>query len=128
MTDQSGSSSFFIGSIIAYSNQVKADILNVSPDIIREFGAVSKEVSTLMADGLFKLIECDIAVSTTGIMESIKDITEKKPQVYITIKSKKTIMSKHIYLGNDRHENRINTVNHALDCLYDFINNHYLVS
>ena len=52
ITDQSNSSQYYKGSIIAYSNQVKSDILNVSPELISTHGAVSKDVSIAMARGL----------------------------------------------------------------------------
>ena len=127
-TDISGSSKFYVGSVIAYSNSVKNELLNVPNDILEKYGAVSKEVSLLMAEGIFNCIKSEIAISTTGVME-LDDLTgSKKPQVFITIKSEKTHVSSHFYLHDERDTNRKKTVNHALDCLYDFINNHYLVS
>ena len=127
-TDISGSSKFYVGSVIAYSNRVKNDLLNVPNDILEKYGAVSEEVSLLMAEGIFDSIESDIAISTTGVMEPDGLTKSKKPQVFITIKSEKTHISSHFYLHGGRDGNRKKTVNHALDCLYDFINNHYLVS
>ena len=128
LTDISGSSKFYVGSVIAYSNSVKNDLLNVPSDILEKYGAVSKEVSLLMAEGIFNSIKSDIAISTTGVMEPDDSTRSKKPQVFITIKSEKTQISCHFYLYGERDTNRKKTVNHALDCLYDFINKHYLVS
>ena len=127
-TDISGSSNFYVGSVIAYSNSVKNELLNVPNDILKKYGAVSKEVSLLMAEGVFNSIKSEIAISTTGVMEPDGSPRSKKPQVFITIKSEKTHVSSHFYLHDDRDVNRKKTVNHVLDCLYDFINNHYLVS
>ena len=128
LTDISGSSKFYVGSVIAYSNSVKNELLNVPNDILEKYGAVSKEVSVLMADGIFNSIKSDIAVSTTGVMEPDTLTKSKKPQVFITIKSEKIHLSSHFYLDDERDANRKKTVNHVLDCLYDFINKHYLVS
>ena len=128
LTDISGSSKFYVGSVIAYSNRVKNDLLYVPNDILKKYGAVSKEVSLLMAEGIFKSTKSEIAISTTGVMETECSTGSKKPQVFITIKSKNTHVSSHFYLHDERDTNRKKTVNHALDCLYDFINNHYLVS
>ena len=128
LTDISGSSKFYVGSVIAYSNSVKNDLLNVPSDILEKYGAVSKEVSLLMAEGIFDSIKSDIAISTTGVMELDGSTISKEPQVFITIKSENTHVSSHFYLHDERDVNRKKTVNHALDCLYDFINNHYLVS
>ena len=69
ITDISGSSKFYVGSIIAYSNNVKHDLLNVPYNVVEKFGAVSKEVSKSMAEGLFDSMKCNIAIATTGIME-----------------------------------------------------------
>ena len=128
LTDISGSSKFYVGSIVAYSNKVKYDLLNVPNDILEKYGAVSKEASLLMAEGIFNSIKSEIAISTTGVMELDDSTRSKKPQVFITIKSEKTHVSSHFYLHDERDVNRKKTVNHTLDCLYDFINNHYLVS
>ena len=127
-TDISGSSKFYVGSVIAYSNSVKNELLNVPNDILEKYGAVSKEVSLLMAEGIFNSIKSEIAISTTGVMELDGSTKSKKPQVFITIKSEKSYVSSHFYLHDERDTNRKKTVNHTLDCLYDFINNHYLVS
>ena len=127
-TDVSGSSKFYVGSVIAYSNEVKCDLLNVPTDIIEKYGAVSEEVALLMAEGIYKSIKSDIAISTTGVMELEDSSKAKKPQVFIAIKSEKTHSSYHFYLQGERDINRKTTVNHVLDCLYDFINKHYLVS
>ena len=128
LTDISGSSKFYVGSVIAYSNSVKNDLLNVHNDILEKYGAVSEEVSLSMAEGIFNSIKSDIAISTTGVMEEDGSARSKKPQVFITIKSEKTHVSSHFYLHGERDINRKKTVNHVLDCLYDFINNHYLLS
>ena len=128
MTDTSRSSKFYNGSIIAYSNKVKTDILKVPNDVLVKCGAVSREVSILMAEGVLNLIDCDIAVSTTGIMEQTKQDGNKSPQVYITVKSHKHQSVTHHYLEGNRDENRLKTINYAFECLYDFINKHYLVS
>ena len=128
LTDISGSSKFYVGSVIAYSNSVKNDLLNVPNDILEKYGAVSEEVSLSMAEGIYNSIKSDIAISTTGVMEQDGSARSKKPQVFITIKSEKTHVSSHFYLHGERDINRKKTVNHVLDCLYDFINNHYLLS
>ena len=128
ITDISGSSKFYVGSIIAYSNNVKYDLLNVPIDVVQKYGAVSREVSKLMAEGLFNSVNCNIAIATTGIMEIDESNKSKRPQVFITIKSEDSYSASHFDLHGNRQENRQNTVNHTFDCLYDFIHKNYLVS
>ena len=128
ITDISGSSKIYNGSIIAYSNKTKSNVLNVPGSIIKKFGAVSEPVALLMAEGLADIIECDIAISTTGIMEAENKNDLKRPQVFITIWSRKTHIVSHFLLHGNRETNRQDTVNYTFDCLYDFIHKNYLVS
>lgn len=67
MTTVSGSSAWFEGSIIAYSNAVKEHVLNVSHALLEKYGAASEEVAKAMAKGVLEKIPVDYAVSVTGI-------------------------------------------------------------
>ena len=62
-----GSSRFYKGGIIAYSNEVKTDLLGVNPDILEKNGAVCEEVVIEMAKGAMKSMNADCAVATSGI-------------------------------------------------------------
>lgn len=67
LTEHAGSSEYFIGSVVAYSNQAKLDLLEVSLKTLEEFGAVSHEIAKELAEGARKKFKTDFAVSTTGI-------------------------------------------------------------
>jgi len=67
ITDIPGSSCYFQGSIVAYSNEVKKKVLKVRKTLLRKYGAVSKEVALAMASGARKSTKADIGVSITGI-------------------------------------------------------------
>jgi nicotinamide-nucleotide amidase len=67
ITSISGSSAYFKGGIVAYSNEIKANVLGVNPADIAKFGAVSSEVARQMAEGALKTLNADYAVSTTGV-------------------------------------------------------------
>ena len=67
ITDLSGSSEFFLGSAVTYSNESKESILGVSRSSLIEFGAVSEAVAKEMALGSLKVYGSDIAGSVTGI-------------------------------------------------------------
>ena len=67
LTDIPGSSSYFIGGVVTYSNESKIKILSVNEDTIKRFGAVSKETAKEMAVGLSRIFQTEIAVSITGI-------------------------------------------------------------
>ena len=66
ITDCPGSSKIFKESYITYSNEIKTKILNVDNEIINKYGVVSKEVAKEMANGLKRLTNSYINVSTTG--------------------------------------------------------------
>lgn len=67
LTDVPGASHVFVGGVVAYSNAVKTDMLNVAPDVLARHGAVSEAVALAMAEGALRRLDADIAVSTTGI-------------------------------------------------------------
>jgi len=67
LTNVSGSSAYFIESIIAYSNEAKIRLLHVSPQTIEEFGAVSSQTASAMAKGIKELAGTDYGLSITGI-------------------------------------------------------------
>lgn len=62
-----GSSRWFEGGIVAYSNQIKANLLHVSDKVLEETGAVSEATASAMARGAQLLLNCEVAVSVTGI-------------------------------------------------------------
>lgn len=67
VTSVPGSSSYYSGSVIAYENRIKSDVLGVNPGVIEENGAVSRMVVEQMAAGVRKLLGTDTAISTSGI-------------------------------------------------------------
>jgi|YelNatPaOPRAMG01_1025707.scaffolds.fasta_scaffold03254_3 PncC family amidohydrolase len=67
ITNVPGSSDYFLGSAVTYSNDAKMSILNVKRKSLERFGAVSEQVAKEMALGAIRAFGSDIAVSTTGI-------------------------------------------------------------
>lgn len=74
----SGASQFFLGGIVAYSNDLKINELHVLPSLIEEKGAVSKEVASAMAEGVQSLTNSQFSISVTGIAGPDGG-TEEKP-------------------------------------------------
>jgi len=62
-----GSSEYFLGGIVSYTNEVKMKVLNVNPNTLLTFGAVSEETAREMVEGVKSLLGADCAISTTGI-------------------------------------------------------------
>lgn len=67
VTSVPGSSEYFSGGIVAYSNEVKMALLHVSAETLEQYGAVSRETVTEMARGAMKALKTDCAVATSGI-------------------------------------------------------------
>lgn len=66
-TSNPGSSAYFKGAVIAYSNEIKQHILGVKAETLEKYGAVSKEVAIEMAEGVMKTLGTEYAIATTGI-------------------------------------------------------------
>jgi nicotinamide-nucleotide amidase len=67
VTATPGASAYMAGSVVAYSNEAKTDLLGVEPALIERHGAVSPEVAGAMAEGALDRFEADVAVAITGI-------------------------------------------------------------
>lgn len=77
ITDVSGSSKIFFGSVVSYANEVKMKSLSVSEKTLQNHGAVSEQTALEMAKGARSHLEVDIAVSTTGIAGPLGGSPEK---------------------------------------------------
>ena len=64
---QSGSSAYYMGSVVAYDNRIKEQVLGVAHDTLVEYGAVSEQTVREMAEGVRTLMNTDYAIATSGI-------------------------------------------------------------
>lgn len=67
ITAVAGASSYFLGGVVAYANEVKVNVLGVNPQDLEKYGAVSEAVARQMAEGARKALGAQYAVSTTGV-------------------------------------------------------------
>jgi nicotinamide-nucleotide amidase len=103
ITKTPGASSYFKGSVIAYSNQVKKGLLNVAENTINTFGAVSEQTVTEMAENLLQLMEVDASIATSGIAGPDGGSAEKPVGlVWIAAAYKDKIITKKFLLGSNR--------------------------
>lgn len=121
LTEIAGSSAYFSGGIIAYSNQVKIQQLGVSEEFLTEYGAVSAIVARQMSKGVQAKFNTDWSISVTGIAGPT-GATENKPVglVYLAIANpKKQVESYELRLGEKRGREAIRylTSCYALDKL-----------
>ena len=119
ITNVSGSSQYFVGGVISYSNSVKMDLLGVRSDTLKKYGAVSKQTAEEMAIGIKDKLDTDIGISTTGIAGPTGGTIDKPVgTVYIgwAIKGGKYGAIENHFKG-DRETVRIRTVYKALTYL-----------
>lgn len=67
LVDQPGSSAYFLGGVVSYSDEAKVEVLGVEPQLLREHGAVSAEVAEAMAKGALERFDADTAIAITGV-------------------------------------------------------------
>jgi nicotinamide-nucleotide amidase len=117
-----GASSNFKGTVVAYDNQVKKDLLQVSSQSLETVGAVSEEVVIQMVKGVLKNLKTDYALATSGIMGPDGG-SEHKPvgMVWIAVGNAKKIETKEFHFRFDRMRNIEQTSIAALNLLQKFI-------
>lgn len=124
ITDISGASSVFYGSVVSYDNSIKENVLKVSSDILNTDGAVSEKCAYAMAEGVRKLMNTDYAISITGIAGPTGAVKGKPVGlVYIGITdSRNTKVYKNIFNGS-RQQIRMRSANKALQLIIEHIKN-----
>ena len=124
ITSIPGSSAYYLGSVTSYANSVKENVLGVSPDIIRQHGAVSSECAAAMAEGVRKLTGSDFAISTTGIAGPDGGSDEKPVGlVWIGVSSQNSTETYKIQYKGDRQRNIERFAAYALNILRKKIDN-----
>ncbi|MBC8029756.1 MAG: competence/damage-inducible protein A [Pyrinomonadaceae bacterium] len=118
LTDVAGSSKYFVEGVVAYSNETKTRALGVKTALLREHGAVSKEVAEAMAEGVRKRAKTDFGLSITGIAGPDGGSDEKPVGlVYIALADDAHTKSRKLMLPGDRQLIRWRASQAALDLL-----------
>jgi nicotinamide-nucleotide amidase len=117
-----GSSEYFTGAVVSYSNEIKKSILDVDPETIQTHGAVSKETVLQMVKGALKLLKTDYAVADSGIMGPDGGSQEKPVgTVWVAVGNKHKVIAQKFYFRFDRIRNIELTATNALNMLRKFI-------
>jgi nicotinamide-nucleotide amidase len=116
ITSVPGSSRYYLGGVVAYSNQVKQDLLGVRVATLERHGAVSAEVVEEMAAGALRRFSCDLALATTGIAGPDGG-TEAKPVglVYLGLAGREGTRSARYVFSGVRAEVASRSIHYALD-------------
>lgn len=126
ITQVPGSSAYFMGSVVSYSNDVKANVLNVPRADIAQFGAVSRQVVESMAAGVASLMRSDCAIATSGIAGPDGG-SKFKPvgTVWIAVKYKDQIVAECKHFEGSRNNVIESATNHALVMLINLLKDKY---
>jgi nicotinamide-nucleotide amidase len=117
-----GSSDFFKGSVVAYSNEVKTNVLQVLVDDVEKYGAVSQFVVEQMAAGVRRLLKSDVAIATSGIAGPTGGTVDKPVgTVWISVCSEDKLVSKEFRFGALREQNIQRATQAALLLLKEII-------
>ena len=122
ITNVSGSSDYYQGSITAYSNEVKTKVVGVKEDTIQRYGAVSPQVVEEMAEGGGRVLGVDICVADTGIAGPMGATLEKPVGLfYIGLSHQDgTYTQRHLFQGS-REQNKRSAAEAALRWLKDYL-------
>jgi len=118
ITEVAGCSEYYKGSVVAYSNDIKRNLLNVSKSDLDKYGAVSKQVVEQMAMGAVRLFTVDYGVATSGIAGPDGGTTDKPVgTIWIAVATKWEVFSKKFIFTNLRDINIRRATNNALEML-----------
>jgi nicotinamide-nucleotide amidase len=106
ITSVPGSSAYFTGSVVAYSNQVKTNTLDVKEKTLVDHGAVSEQTVTEMALGVKKRFKTDYAIAVSGVAGPDGG-SEEKPvgTIWIAVAGPKSMIVEKFNFGTDRQRN-----------------------
>lgn len=120
ITSIAGSSDYFKGSVVAYSNEIKENVLGVKGESLTEFGAVSEAVVIQMAEGVKLKFNTDFALAVSGIAGPSGG-TEEKPvgTTWIALATPEKIIARKFLFGEHRERNIRKTALAALNILWN---------
>ena len=124
ITSVPGSSEYFKGSVVAYDNSIKINVLKVREETIAKYGAVSRECVEEMAEGARKVMNCDFAVATSGVAGPGGG-TDINPvgTVWIAVSAKGKVSSKKLRFNAPRAINVERFSSNALNMLREAVIN-----
>ena len=122
LTSISGSSAYFKGSVVAYANEIKEKILQVNPQDLQQFGAVSEQVVKQMAANVRKLMVTDYGIATSGIAGPMGGTPDKPVgTMWIAVATAAQTEARLLRYGNNRESNIQRTSTAALNLLREMM-------
>ena len=124
VTFNAGSSAYFKGGVVAYSNEIKTRLLDVPAEMIETYGAVSQKVAEAMAVGAQKALNADFTIATTGIAGPDGGTADKPAgTIWIAVAGPSGVKSAKYLFRHNRERNIIRSTQTALNLLRKLILN-----
>jgi PncC family amidohydrolase len=122
LTQVPGSSDYYRGGVISYSNELKRDLLGVSADELERHGAVSEEVARAMAEGALARLGVDCALAVTGVAGPGGGTVDKPVGLtYVAVAGPRDTRSRRHLWAGDRRENKERSASAALELLLEML-------
>lgn len=122
LTNVPGSSSYFLGGVVVYSDASKVDLLGVSPETIESRGAVSEQTALEMAKGVRERFRTDMGIAVTGIAGPEGGSAQKPVgTVHVALAAPERTFSKRYRFWGSRRQVKVNTSMMALDWIRRYI-------
>jgi len=128
ITDVPGSSAYYQGAVVSYSNEVKERALRVQRDTLERYGAVSEQTACEMAQGVRDVLRTDIGLAVTGVAGPDGGTLEKPVGlVYVALAALDGVwVERHVWQGDrgdhlDRGENKARSAEAVLDLLRRYL-------
>ncbi len=118
VTEVVGASGYLRGGVVAYADQAKREVLNVSPEVLAAHGAVSAQVAVAMAQGARARFGTDLAVSVTGVAGPDGGSAAKPVGLaYVAVASSSDALVRRFLWTGDRSANKRSSARAALELL-----------
>ncbi|MBQ8074984.1 MAG: competence/damage-inducible protein A [Oscillospiraceae bacterium] len=123
LTDLPGASTVFKGGVVTYTNEAKATLLGIDPDVIETEGAVSYEVAAEMAENVRTILNADLGIGVTGLAGPDGDGVHEVGTVFVSLATENETFVKELHLGSFRTRSFIRRMagNHIYDMLRRYL-------
>jgi PncC family amidohydrolase len=124
LTAVPGSSAVVLGGVVAYADRLKAELVLVDPELLRQHGSVSREVAEAMAVGVRLVTEADVGVAATGIAGP-GGATDTKPVglAWLAVADARDVVARTFQWHGSRADNRAASANALLQLILDTFEN-----
>lgn len=123
-TKHPGASKVFLGSIVAYSNEMKINVLNINESLIKKYTTVSNEIVLSMVKGLKESVKSDIYIAVTGNAGPSFEENTNELICYVKILYNNEVFSGVFEFDTN---NRENNINDTIELIKDMIENYILL-